>query len=282
MTRTTRLTGFMCCVWLLSLVAPTAADAQRRGGGHYPAAREGVVFAGHPAVREGVVFVGGYFYNPFFGAYPWWSPAAYPYPYVPVFDNRAEVRVLVTPKDAAVYVDGFYAGIVDDFNGVFQRLPLPPGGHEIVLYLQGYRTVDQRVYLAPGSTFKLQDTMERLPVGQTSEPPPVAPAVPPPPVGSYAPPRTPAGGQPSPAPVSSAMPQAATFGTLALRVQPANASMAIDGEGWTSSDGEHFAVQVPPGAHRVEVFKRGYQRFSTDIQVREGETMPLNVSLSPE
>jgi hypothetical protein len=33
--------------------------------------------------------------------------------------------VLATPKEAAVYVDGFYAGVVDDFDGVFQSLPLP-------------------------------------------------------------------------------------------------------------------------------------------------------------
>jgi hypothetical protein len=34
-------------------------------------------------------------------------------------------------------VDGFYAGIVDDFNGVFQSLPLTPGGHTVVLYVEG-------------------------------------------------------------------------------------------------------------------------------------------------
>ncbi|MBI3403060.1 MAG: PEGA domain-containing protein [Acidobacteria bacterium] len=34
--------------------------------------------------------------------------------------------------------------------------------------------------------------------------------------------------------------------------------------------------------HRVEIQKPGYRRFSTEIQVRRGETTPLNVSLSPE
>src|SRR5687768_16633999 len=78
---------------------------------------------GPPVKRGAVVFVGGYFYDPFFGAYPWWSRAAYPYRYHPVLDERAEVRVLVTPADAAVYVDGYYAGVVDDFDGILQRLP---------------------------------------------------------------------------------------------------------------------------------------------------------------
>jgi hypothetical protein len=41
---------------------------------------------------------------------------------------------MARPEEAAVYVDGFYAGIVDDFDGVFQKLLLPPGDHTIVLY----------------------------------------------------------------------------------------------------------------------------------------------------
>ena len=35
-----------------------------------------------------------------------------------------DVRLMVRPRDAAVYVDGYYAGVVDDFDGVFQRLTL--------------------------------------------------------------------------------------------------------------------------------------------------------------
>ncbi len=136
------------------------------------------------------MFIGGYFYDPFFGPYPWWARGAYPYSYYPVFDNRATVRVLAEPKDAAVYVDGFYAGTVHDFNDWFQGLPLPPGGHEVVLYLEGYRTTRDRVYLTAGQTFKIRHTLERLPSGEMSEKPVLAPPVPPPPDGTYMPPRT--------------------------------------------------------------------------------------------
>ena len=134
--------------------------------------------------------MGGYFYDQHFGPYPWWGPGLYQYPYFPVYGLHANVRVLATPKEAAVYVDGFYAGVVDDFDSVFQSLPLPSGGHDITLYYPGYRTVSQRVYLSPGSTFKLHQTMERLPAGSVSEPPPVAPPVPPPPQDSFVAPRT--------------------------------------------------------------------------------------------
>jgi hypothetical protein len=225
-----------------------------------------------------VVFIGGYFYDPYYGPYPWWPRRIYPYPYYPVFDRRADVRVLVTPEEAAVYVDGFYAGVVDDFNGFFQRLPLPPGGHDIAFYLEGYRTVHHRVYLSPGSTFKLQFAMEPLPPGSASEPPEVAPPVPPPPADTYLPPRTPPQGLPPPAPARPGA-TAAEHGTLSLHVQPARAEVTIDGDGWLSSDGSRFVIELPAGTHRIEVFTPGYQRFSTDVRIEDGETTALNVSL---
>jgi hypothetical protein len=265
MRRTARLIILIASIVAVASLWPDTADAQRR----------------HPVRRGSVVFVGGYFYDPFFGPYPWWPRAAYPLQYYPIYDNRAEVRVLVTPEEAAVFVDGFYAGIVDDFDGIFQRLPLPPGGHEIVLYLDGYRTVRQRVHLMPASTFKLRYTMERLPAGETSEPPTVAPPIPPPPAGSSTPPRTPPRTPPPPR-APEATTATARHGTLALRVQPVNAEVSIDGELWASSDAERFVVELSTGQHRVDVIKGGYQKFSTEIQVRDGETTPLNVSLTPE
>ena len=56
----------------------------------------------------------------------------------------------MSPKEAELYMDGYYAGIVDDFDGVFQRLSIEPGEHEVTLYRDGFRTVHQRVYLTPG------------------------------------------------------------------------------------------------------------------------------------
>jgi hypothetical protein len=38
-------------------------------------------------------------------------------------------------------------------------------------------------------------------------------------------------------------------------------------------------VQVPAGKHRVEVKKSGYRAFTTDIEVGDAQTLPLNVSL---
>ncbi len=275
MSRLSRLAALVVCASLLSVALGLAAGVQgRRDRRPPPRQQRAVVVRGH-------VFIGGFFYDPAFGPYPWWHRATYPYWYFPVYDVRAKMRVLVPQREAAVYVDGFYAGIVDDFDGVFQSLPLPPGGHNIVLYLDGYRTASHNVYLRPASTLKLHDTLQRLPPGMRSEPPPVAPPVPPPPPGSYRTPRLP---PPASVPPPAAVPttpatQAVGFGTLDVRVQPANAEVTIDGQRWISSEEGHFVVQVPEGRHRVEVDKAGYRRFTTEMDVRDGETIPLNVSL---
>ena len=41
------------------------------------------------------------------------------------------LRLKIEPRNAQVYVDGYYAGVVDDFDGHFQQLKLPPGRHRI-------------------------------------------------------------------------------------------------------------------------------------------------------
>jgi hypothetical protein len=232
--------------------------------------------------RSRVVFIGGYFYDPFFGPYPWWMRGEYPYPYFPMYQARTELHVKATPKDAMVYVDGFYAGIVDDFDGVFQRLPLPPGSHEITLYHEGYRTFHQNMYLLPGSSVSLRHSMEALPEGVSSEPPVTRPPVPPPPPGTYLPPYTPSNSE-APLPQSPERPGGTgVVGTLTLEIQPTGADVSIDGQRWVSSDARHFLLQLAPGRHRVNVTKTGYQRFSADVIVNDGQATPLNVILLVE
>ncbi|HYU42250.1 MAG TPA: PEGA domain-containing protein [Vicinamibacteria bacterium] len=154
----------------LAVLTPSTADAQPRG-----------------RIR-GRVVVGGFydpfyfspFYSPFgfgygygWGGYPY---AAYgPYGYGRSYDTSGSARIQVTPKEAEVYVDGYRAGRVDDFDGTFQRLNVRPGPHEITLYLPGYRTLTERVYIGEGSTMKLKQSLEKLAPGETSTPPPAPP-----------------------------------------------------------------------------------------------------------
>ena len=69
---------------------------------------------------------------------------------------------------------------------------------------------------------------------------------------------------------------------MSLRVQPANADVFIDGERWSSSDGQRFEIQLPAGTHRLEAVKSGFRKYASEIEVRDGETTKLSVSLTPE
>jgi hypothetical protein len=90
-------------------------------------------------------------------------------------------------------------------------------------------------------------------------------------------------GPPRPAEPGTTATATTGFGTLALRVQPADADVSIDGERWTASQpGERLLVQVPGGRHHIDIQKAGYRAFSSDIIVQPGVTTPLNVSLTSQ
>jgi hypothetical protein len=104
------------------------------------------------------------------GPYPGPYPGSYgPYRYMAY---EAELKLDVQPNEASVYVDGYFAGTVDDFDGAFQRLKVVPGQHEIVVYLEGYRSIREKLYLGPNTSRKLARTMEKLAPGEPNEPKP--------------------------------------------------------------------------------------------------------------
>lgn len=256
--------AFATLIVVMSL--PDAAHAQRggRGGGRVIVARPIVVA---PYYRT--------FYDPFFwDAYGWGQPGWYG----PGFFNlgrldESSARIQVTPRHAEVYVDGYLAGVVDDFDGFAQRLRVSPGEHIIELYLEGHKTFAQNMHFQPGQNYRIRHTMEPLVPG---EPAPERPKPNP-----NAPQRTTwppfdAFGRSLPPDVRSTT----TGATLAIRVQPGDASILVDGERWQGSGGDRLEIQVTPGEHRIEVQKDGYQPFSTTIRVGPGETAAVNVSLT--
>ena len=100
------------------------------------------------------------FYDPFWG--PYYPYGAYPYVVGP---TTGWVRVQGVPKETEVFVDGYLAGTAGTVSTT-------PGGHAITLFLPGYRTVTENVYVRPGSTFKMNDTLKKLGAGEVSAPPP--------------------------------------------------------------------------------------------------------------
>jgi hypothetical protein len=219
-------------------------------------------------------------------------PSPYPYRFR-YAEPESNLRIAVTPREATVYVDGAFAGTVDDFDGMFQRLHVTPGEHEIAFYLQGYRTIRQKLYLSPNANRKITATMEPLGPGETNEPPP-APAehaqeennAPPRPREPY----TGRGRIPPPSrgsrpPDAPRLPQDSTprGGSLVIRVEPADTDISIDGEHWRGPSGDdRLVVPVSEGHHRIEVKKDGYAQFTTEVDVRTNDSLPINVSLARE
>jgi len=123
----------------------------RRGdyGGFYPWGYAGLGFGGY--------FAGYYgYYDPWLYD-PYYAPA-----YVPVGDDEGTLRLKVKPRDAMVYVDGYYAGRVDDFDGVFQRLHMDTGPHTIEIRADGYEpltfNIDVRRYRSTTYSGELKKT----------------------------------------------------------------------------------------------------------------------------
>ena len=72
------------------------------------------------------------------------------------------------------------------------------------------------------------------------------------------------------------------FGAVSIRSRPANAEVRIDGERWVTPESDApLVVQLAPGRHTIEIRARDFGPYSTIVDVRRGETIPLNVSLPP-
>jgi hypothetical protein len=170
-----------------------------------------------------------------------------------------------------VYVDGQFVGLVDEFDGSLQRLHVPIGEHELQVYLEGYRTLTQKVLFTRGTTLRIESALQPLASGEPSEPKPAPKA---------ATLRTDPYQRHTPAP-SHRTGERAESGTLSLRVNPSDAAILIDGESWERPQGEsRFTIDLPEGTHQVEVRKPGYRGYTRSVDIQRGQTLPLNVSLT--
>ena len=97
--------------------------------------------------------------------YPYYAPGYYPPAYAapPVGYDFGGVRLRIRPRDAQVFVDGNYAGLVDDFDGSFQQLRLEPGGHKIEIRMPGFEDLEMDVHVQPGRTITLQEDLRPRP-----------------------------------------------------------------------------------------------------------------------
>ncbi|HXE81322.1 MAG TPA: PEGA domain-containing protein, partial [Vicinamibacterales bacterium] len=105
--------------------------------------------------------LGYFYYDPFWWGYPgyygytYYGPA-YGGAYYVADRHLGSVRLKVKPRDAEVRVDGYYVGVVDQYDGVFQRLTLESGPHRIEIAKEGYEplVIDIRVLPHDTVTYK--------------------------------------------------------------------------------------------------------------------------------
>ena len=153
---------------------------------------------GHDHDRYGYGY-GGYYdpyynygYNPFYGDYYYpygfgmgyglysglgWAPyvgdpsGAEPYPDVlggggsSTSWNRGEqgnLKLKVKPRAAKVYVDGYFVGTVDQFDGAFQKLALNTGRHKVEVKADGFQTAEFDVLINPEQTVTFQGDLKRI------------------------------------------------------------------------------------------------------------------------
>ncbi len=244
-----------------------------------------------------------YYYSPgYYGYYDWWyGPGWYSWGYYPGYswryrhsydyDDDGSLRLQVTPNKARVYVDGYYAGVVDDFDGLFQRLHLPPGRHELSFKLEGYKTHRLRLYVPADQTLKIRydlvpgggeeavdesldrpgmewaerdrrerdswrerdrDRERRRARGEDAR-------------------------RDDDEDVADKPGDASA--TLDLDVTPEQAAVYVDGS-FRGTGQDIESLSLPPGRHRVEVVAPGYRTFDREVDVKAGETEELNVELA--
>lgn len=133
----------------------------------------------------------GRYYDPYYSrgfhlgylAYsPWgWMPAFYGYPYGAGYGggyggygggyggyqsrgyDLGSLKIKVKPRDAEVYVDGYFAGHVDDFDGFWQSLKLDGGGYRVEIRKPGFETLQFDVHVQPDRTITYRGELRPSP-----------------------------------------------------------------------------------------------------------------------
>ena len=216
---------------------------------------------------------------------------------VPPGPELAIVSINVRPKDARVYLDGRFVGRARYFDGNPGYLYLEPGSYELELQLEGYRSIVVELDANVSCRYDLKHRME--PAKGTSS------AASKDTYGKGKPLDWVFGPQPKTEPVVTSSPRSGPDpslrrdldgrsngaadatkmpgSSLQLRVKPESASVLIDGV--FVATGRELALMQGPlattaGKHDVIVSAPGFVAASRSIELVEGETFELEITLS--
>ncbi len=162
--------------------------------------------------------------------------------------QMGKLKTKVKPAEAAVWVDGKFAGHADRFNGPGQSLSLPAGNHDIRISLVYHQDYETKVTIEPNST-----TVIKQQLGPSDERRPGPP-----------------------------------YADGKLRCKPdVDAAVMVNGRFIGHCDqmnGPAQALLLWVGHHDIEVRLSGYQTFKTSIDVTEamtGKEVDIQAQLQP-
>ena len=121
----------------------------------------------------------GYFYfDLHYNSYVFYPPTVARYDYYGSYYGNygyptGELKLRVRPREAQVFINGAYAGTVDEFDGTFQSLRLEGGEYQVEIVSPGYEPLDFDVRITPGEKVTYQgDLLPEQPGQPYPEPPP--------------------------------------------------------------------------------------------------------------
>jgi hypothetical protein len=119
--------------------------------------------------------LGYLYYDPFFDGYGYGygSPGGYGgyasgggsgggYSVSQSYRDNGSLRLKINPRQAQIYIDGYYVGVVDNFDGAFQKLGVEAGSHKVELKADGYEPLQFEVLITPGETATYKGEMKRI------------------------------------------------------------------------------------------------------------------------
>ncbi|HEV8397780.1 MAG TPA: PEGA domain-containing protein [Vicinamibacterales bacterium] len=134
---------------------PRYRDGDRRA---YVQPRRNYYVYGYPSYRYygGTRYYGYRYYDPYFAGDFFWSNHSWrarSYYVGSSWDyDLGKLRLDIDQRDAEVYIDGYYAGVIDDFDGRLQGLRLEPGNYQVEVALPGFEPLEFDVHITPGRT----------------------------------------------------------------------------------------------------------------------------------
>jgi len=130
-------------------------------------------YSAYGACNSGYGYASMMGYNPWyastmmgaFSADPWYGGSgggSSNETWTPVSPEDANLRLKIKPSQAEVFVDGYFVGLVNDFDGMFQKLHIESGPHRIEVRAPGYETLDLDIKLTSGKTTIYQGELTKI------------------------------------------------------------------------------------------------------------------------